>query len=102
MRRTAPRSLEHALDQVKRDAAPATLLARVQGVWETAVGEVLAEQCEPVSERDGRLDVTCTSSLWASELELSARDVLASLNEAVGGAGSAPLTKLRAKVGKTG
>lgn len=84
MRRTAPRPLRHALDRVTAAAAPATTLARVQGVWASAVGQAVAAEAEPVSERDGEVTVRCSSAVWASELELLAPDLVHRLNEALG------------------
>jgi predicted nucleic acid-binding Zn ribbon protein len=85
MRRLAPRPLSNALDGVVRDVAPATLLARVQGVWPDVAGPGLAAAAAPVSERDGVVTVACESGVWAQELELLAPDILAGLESALGG-----------------
>ena len=99
MRRPGPRRLDDALGQVVRDAAPATVLAEVQGVWKVAVGEVIATHAIPLAERAGTLTVTCDSSLWANEIDLSARDLVARLNAALGGPADGPLRALRARSG---
>ena len=92
MRRLAPRPLAGALDQVVRDVAPPTLLARVQGVWGEVAGARLATAAAPVSERDGVVTLACESGVWAHELDLLAPDLLDRLERALGG----PLvTKLR-------
>jgi predicted nucleic acid-binding Zn ribbon protein len=85
MRRLAPRALSTALEQVAREAAPATLLARVQGVWAEVAGPELAAAAGPVSERDGVVTVGCESGVWAQELELLAPDLLGRLEGALGG-----------------
>ena len=96
MRRLAPRPLSNALDGVVRDAAPATLLARVQGVWTDVAGAELAAAATPASEREGVVTVACESSVWAQELELLAPDLLTGLEARLGG----PLVaKLRFVVG---
>jgi predicted nucleic acid-binding Zn ribbon protein len=98
VRRRDPRPLSAALEGLVRDAAPATLLARVQACWPDAVGAAVAAQAQPVGERQGTLTVACRSGTWASELELLAPDLLRALNGALGGTGGGPLTRLRAKV----
>ena len=66
------------------EAAPATLLARVQGVWRGAAGEAVAAEAEPVSERAGVVTVRCASAVWAQELELLSGDLIERLNSALG------------------
>ena len=100
MRRRAPRPLSAALEQLGHEAAPQTVLARVQAVWMDTVGEAIAAEAQPVSEHAGTLTVTCRSATWASELELLAPDLLEKLNGALGGPDRGTLAKLRAKVGK--
>ena len=46
--RRAPRSLSDALDRLRAQWIPATLLAAVQRVWEDVVGAALAREAEPV------------------------------------------------------
>jgi predicted nucleic acid-binding Zn ribbon protein len=59
--------------------APATPLGAVQAVWEEAVGEAIAAQATPVSEKDGVVTVTCSSATWAQELDMLADDMLSRL-----------------------
>src|SRR5215210_9418953 len=92
MRRLAPRPLSNALEGVVREAAPATLLARVQGAWSEVAGPGLAAAAAPVSERDGVVTVACESGVWAQELELLGPDLLAGLEAALG---ARSVTKLR-------
>jgi predicted nucleic acid-binding Zn ribbon protein len=80
MRRREPRPLGHAVEALAERLAPQTLLAEVQVVWTQAVGELVAAQAEPTGERDGVLVVTCSSAVWAQELDLMAPDLVARLN----------------------
>lgn len=84
MRRRAPRSLAFALERVTTALEPATTLARVQGCWAHAVGEVVSSEAQPVSERDGVVSVACRSSVWAQELELLGPELLDKVNAALG------------------
>ena len=90
MRRRAPRPLGAALAGVVDDLAPATTLARVQRAWAGVAGEAVAREAEPVAEREGVVTVECRSSVWAQEIELLAHDLVARLNEALGGPADAP------------
>jgi predicted nucleic acid-binding Zn ribbon protein len=100
VRRRAPRPLAAALGRLGHDAAPATLLARVQASWPEAVGRAIAAEAQPVGERGGTVTVVCRSATWANELELLGPELLERLNAALGEGGAKPLTKLRAKVGE--
>ena len=84
MRRRAPRPLALALGQVSAGLAPASLLARVQGCWADAVGELVSAEAQPVSERDGVVTVACRSSVWANELEMLGPELLQKVNAALG------------------
>jgi predicted nucleic acid-binding Zn ribbon protein len=96
VRRLAPRPLAYALEGLTATLAPATTLARVQGVWADVLGETLAEECRPLSERAGVVTVGCRSSVWAQELALMAPELAERLNAALGGGA---ITELRFKVG---
>jgi predicted nucleic acid-binding Zn ribbon protein len=82
--RTSPRPLAAALDGLTATLAPASTLARVQEVWERAVGPAIAAAAHPTAERDGSLTVVCEAAVWAQELDLMATDLLARLNDALG------------------
>ena len=100
MRRTAPRRLGVALAAVSERLAPATTLARVQARWPDAVGPAIAEEAEPVSERDGLVTIACRSAVWAQELDLLGPDLVARLNRALGeGRTAGPVRGLRTLVG---
>jgi predicted nucleic acid-binding Zn ribbon protein len=99
VRRSAPRPLSAALDGVVRDTEPATLLARMQGIWPEVAGEAVAAAAGPVAEREGLVTVACESSLWAHELELLGPDLLARLRGRLDGSGSGTVVRLRFVVG---
>ncbi|HTX32971.1 MAG TPA: DUF721 domain-containing protein [Solirubrobacteraceae bacterium] len=80
-RRRSPRTLGLALDQVRDELAPQTLLAEVQRIWPEAVGEAIAADAQPTAERAGTLTVSCSASVWAQELDLMAPAILERLNQ---------------------
>jgi predicted nucleic acid-binding Zn ribbon protein len=93
-----PKRLSEALRSVQAEAAPATLLAAVQGVWAQVAGPAVAAESAPVSERDGLVTVACRSAVWAQELDLMQTELLGRLNEALrerGGAGEGGVSGLR-------
>lgn len=94
MSRLAPRPLSSALAGLTRTLAPVTTLARVQGVWEAVAGAAIAAAAQPTAERAGVLTVSCESSVWAQELTLMQRDLVARLNAALGGE---PILELRCR-----
>jgi predicted nucleic acid-binding Zn ribbon protein len=90
MRRRAPRPLGAALAQLREGLEPPTTLAHVQTVWASVAGEAIAREAEPVAEREGVVTIECRSSVWAQEIELLSADLVARLNEALGGPPEAP------------
>jgi predicted nucleic acid-binding Zn ribbon protein len=76
MGRRTPRPVGAALQTVLSGAEPATLLAAVQSAWPGAVGEAVAREASPVSERDGVVTVSCRSATWAQELDLLGAQIL--------------------------
>jgi predicted nucleic acid-binding Zn ribbon protein len=82
--RPAPRRLAAPLEALSAELAPASTLARVQGVWERAVGPTIAASARPVAERDGVLTVICESAVWSQELDLMAPELVRGLNAALG------------------
>jgi predicted nucleic acid-binding Zn ribbon protein len=91
--RRAPRPVAAAVNAALERVEPETLLAHVQTVWGAAVGEAIAAQASPISERDGVVTVACTSSTWAHELDLLSGQILAKLRSEM--PSEAPLTELR-------
>jgi predicted nucleic acid-binding Zn ribbon protein len=80
-RRRAPRPISAALSTALEGAEPATLLAAVQSAWASAVGEAIAREAAPVSEREGLVTVACRTATWANELDLLAPRILAQVRE---------------------
>jgi predicted nucleic acid-binding Zn ribbon protein len=85
MSRAAPRMLSSALQNFTAAIAPATTLARVQGVWAATAGDAIAAAARPTAERDGVLTVTCSAAVWAQELDLMASELIPRINAALGG-----------------
>lgn len=85
MSRAAPRRLATPLQALTADLAPASTLARVQGIWERAVGPAISAAARPTAERDGVLTVICDAAVWAQELDLMGPDLIHRLNDALGG-----------------
>jgi predicted nucleic acid-binding Zn ribbon protein len=81
MGRRAPRPIGAALDSVMSGVEPATLLAAVQSAWPGAVGEAVAREAAPVSERDGVITVACRSATWAQELDLLGSQILGQVRQ---------------------
>jgi len=81
MGRRTPRPIGAALETVLSGAEPATLLAAVQSAWPGAVGEAVAREATPVSERDGVVTISCHSATWAQELDLLGAQILAEVRQ---------------------
>jgi predicted nucleic acid-binding Zn ribbon protein len=79
--RRSPRPLSLALDHVRDELEPASLLADVQRTWPGAVGPAIAVEAQPTSERGGVVTVSCSASVWAQELDLMAPAILDRLNQ---------------------
>jgi len=84
VRRRAPRPIGDAIEALTQRLAPMTLLADVQRVWEQAVGSVIAQDAQPVSERDGTVTVRCASAVWMQEIDLMGPVLVDALNDALG------------------
>jgi predicted nucleic acid-binding Zn ribbon protein len=78
--RRSPRPLGQAVERVRDELAPQTLLAEAQQAWRQAVGEGIAAQAEPTAERGGVLTISCSGSVWAQELDLMAPTIIERLN----------------------
>ena len=79
--RRSPRRLTVALDEIRDELEPDTLLAEVQRVWREAVGVVIAQEAQPTSERGGVLTISCAASVWAQELDLMGPAIVGRLNQ---------------------
>jgi predicted nucleic acid-binding Zn ribbon protein len=84
MSRGAPRQIASALEGLTAALAPASTLARVQGIWESVAGSAIAAAALPSGEHQGLLTVTCSAAVWAQELDLMGPVLIARLNEALG------------------
>ena len=82
-----PRSLAAALEAVRSEVAPQTLLAAVQETWPAAVGSLVTRQGDPVAERGGVVTVACRSATWAQELDLMSPVLVEKLREGLAGSG---------------
>lgn len=78
--RRSPRPVAIAIDAVRDELAPETLLADVQRLWPQAVGSTIAGEAQPTSERAGVLTISCAASVWAQELDLMGPVILECLN----------------------
>jgi predicted nucleic acid-binding Zn ribbon protein len=78
-----PRSLARAVEDLRRYAAPPTVLAKVQDCWDRAVGPSVSEQATPTSERGGVVTVSCRSAVWSAELSMLSSALLEQLNESL-------------------
>jgi predicted nucleic acid-binding Zn ribbon protein len=83
-RRLSPRPLSLTLEKERKAWEPATLLAEIQTLWPSVVGEAISRQAVPASERGGVLTVSCSASVWAQELDLMALSILERLNGRLG------------------
>ena len=83
--RHSPRQLDQAVERLRDELAPQTLLAEVQRVWSAAVGVEIAAQATPTAERGGVLVISCAASVWAQELDLMSPAILERLNQALAG-----------------
>jgi predicted nucleic acid-binding Zn ribbon protein len=84
-KRDEPHPLASALDAVRAEVAPQTLLASVQETWPQVAGATVAAQADPVAERDGMVTVACRSATWAQELDLMQDELLPRMREALAG-----------------
>jgi predicted nucleic acid-binding Zn ribbon protein len=84
VRRHAPRPLAVAVDALRVDLEPSTPLAAVQRAWPRAAGEVIAAEARPVAERSGVVTVSCSSAVWAQELDLMGAELVERLNAELG------------------
>jgi predicted nucleic acid-binding Zn ribbon protein len=79
--RRSPRPLALALDGIRDELEPDSVLADVQRVWRDAVGLAIAQEAQPTGERAGVVTVSCSASVWAQELDLMAPAILPRLNQ---------------------
>lgn len=92
MRRLAPRPIAVALEELRDQWEPETVLAAVQRAWPQVVGPQIAAAAQPIAERRGVLTVACSAAVWAQELDLMAPEIIVRLNQALA---QAPIERLR-------
>jgi len=78
--RRSPRKLGFAVERMRDELAPQTLLGDVQSCWLQAVGPAIAAEAKPTAERGGVLTISCSASVWAHELDLMSPTILERLN----------------------
>ena len=78
--RRSPRAFGLAVERVRDELAPQTLLAEIQRVWSEAVGQAIADDAQPTAERGGTLTVSCSAAVWAQELDLMGPVILERVN----------------------
>ncbi len=83
--RRSPRRVTFALDRIRDELEPDSLLAEVQRAWRDAVGAAIAGEAQPTAERGGVVTVSCSASVWAQELDLMAPAILERLNRLLRG-----------------
>jgi predicted nucleic acid-binding Zn ribbon protein len=76
-----PRVLKDVIPGLRSRLAPASLLADVQTRWADVAGEEVAREAQPVAARAGVVTVSCSSSVWASELSMMSSRLVEGLNE---------------------
>ena len=59
--RRSPRPVVFALDHIRDELEPDSLLAEVQRVWQGAVGTAIAGEAQPAAERGGVVTVSCSA-----------------------------------------
>jgi predicted nucleic acid-binding Zn ribbon protein len=79
--RRSLRQMRVALDRVREEWEPDSLLAEVQWAWTGAVGSAIAREAQPTAERAGVVTVSCSASVWAQELDLMGPSILERLNQ---------------------
>ena len=76
-----PKRASFAIEKTLAQTSPGTPLAAVQQVWQQAVGDTVADQADPVYEREGVVTIACKSASWAQELDLLQTNVLEQVNQ---------------------
>ncbi len=93
--RRSPRPVAAALAPLRDAWTPATLLGEIQAVWTDTVGQAIAAEAQPASERGGVVTVACSAAVWAQELDLLSATLIERLNGRLRGG---RITRLRCAV----
>jgi predicted nucleic acid-binding Zn ribbon protein len=83
-RRRELRPASFAVSGLAERLAPASTLGAVQRVWEGVAGPAVAAEATPTGEASGVLTITCSSAVWAQELDLMGQALIERLNGALG------------------
>ncbi|HEY5142280.1 MAG TPA: DUF721 domain-containing protein [Solirubrobacteraceae bacterium] len=83
-RRKQLRPASLAVSGLAEQLAPATTLGAVQRVWADVAGTAVAAEATPTGETSGVLTITCSSAVWAQELDLMSMALIERLNAALG------------------
>ena len=81
MSRGRERKISGAIQRLVAEIAPQDPITRIRMAWPKVVGDSIAKETYPSSLRGGVLTITCSSSVWAQELDLLSRKVLERLDE---------------------
>jgi predicted nucleic acid-binding Zn ribbon protein len=77
------RSFSPAIERLRDELAPETMLAEIQRVWPQVVGAAIAAEARPTRERAGVLTVACRASVWAQELDLMGPTIVERVNSSL-------------------
>ena len=69
------RATQQILDEFGK-LGPSAAMVEIVAAWPGAVGEAVAREATPVSEREGVVTVACRSATWAPELGLLSGQLL--------------------------
>ena len=59
-------------------------MTQIWSLWDSAVGEMIAENAQPAAIKDKLLIVHATSSSWVQQLQFLKKDIIKKLNAAYG------------------
>ena len=71
-------------------------LAQVCQLWDTIVGEAIAENARPVAIKGNLLLVYVTNSTWVHHLQFLKQDIIDKINSAMG---QTPVEEIKFKIG---
>lgn len=95
MRRGNERKISGAISRLAAEIAPTDPLAQIAAQWPSVVGDAISRESKPESISASTLTISCSSSVWAQELELLSRSIIKSLGEQLP---QVPIDKLRCVV----
>ena len=81
----------------KYKPAQQTEITMIWDVWDSALGNPIAQNAKPDTFKTGLLQVTVSSSVWIQQLKFLEKEMIANLNAQLN---SPLITKLRFKIGE--